>query len=74
MIDPDKINMVEWSEEAKANALWANEHMKELTAKYGSGWVLVLNKQVVAWAPFVTWMPLDKFGRYDDSVCCELHQ
>ena len=45
MIDPDKRNMVEWSEEAKANALWANEHMKELTAKYGSGWVLVLNKQ-----------------------------
>lgn len=74
MIDSNKKDMTGWSEEAKANALWADEHMNELTAKYGSGWVLVLDKQVIAWAPFVTWMPLDKLRRNDDSVCCELHQ
>lgn len=73
MIDSDKRNMIGWSEEAKENAKLAEDHMGELTAKYGSGWILVLNQKVIAWAPFVTWMPLDKMGKYDDSVCCELH-
>ena len=73
MMDYNKRDMTVWSEEAKANAEWVEDHMRELTAKYRSGWVLVLNKKVIAWAPFATWMPLDKLGKYDDSVCCELH-
>lgn len=40
MIDSDKRNMIGWSEEAKENAKWAEDHMGELTAKYGSGWIL----------------------------------
>lgn len=69
MIKMNKENMIDWSSETKRNALWANQHMDALNAKYGDGYVLILNRQVIAWAKFATWLPLNN---YEDAICCEL--
>lgn len=61
--------MIGWSAEAKRSAFWANQHMDALNEKYGSGYVLILNRQVISWAKFATWLPLNN---YEDAIFCEL--
>ena len=73
MIDSDKRNMIGWSEEAKENAKWAEDYMGETNRKIWKRVDLGSEPKSHCLAPFVTWMPLDKMGKYDDSVCCELH-
>ena len=47
-----------WSERARRNADRADKHREQLLAKYGCGYVLILNQQVCSWAKFLTWLPL----------------
>lgn len=58
-----------WSKRARRNADWSDKHREQLLAKFSGGYVMVLNCQVIEWAKFMTWLPLNN---NEDAVCCEI--